>query len=151
MKYLKLTNTEECLKLAECLVGSECYTDIGILDLSLGGYSLDGVHYCPDDCEWESNEFLLFDETHRNFSKHILVPLESIKLNPFKAMQYEIPVVRNDSMKNRGVLQRFKRQYAVEWFTLITEKGAEFIDNAKAFELDLDKIEEFDGAEIINK
>ena len=79
MKYLKLTNTPECLKMAECLLNSSCESGM------LKSGTLLGVNK-------------MFAVTHNGGVIHgfwrdeILLPLETLKINPYKCMEHEIVV-----------------------------------------------------------
>jgi hypothetical protein len=78
-KYLKLTNTEKCLELAECLVGSKCVakwpahlaSDSRLLGVG-DNYFLFELHGTAGNCDT------------------VEIPLDTLKLNPFKCMEHKI-------------------------------------------------------------
>lgn len=114
MKYLKLTNTPECLKLAECLVGSPC---------TLSEFGLNEDHEClivgvscygtaPDNPFL--GEDLITNPDHTGwFGNEIILPLETLKLNPFKCMEYGVSVATLEAIDKKdpviGIISKIFR------------------------------------------
>jgi hypothetical protein len=134
-KYLKLTNTEKCLELAECLVGSKVKTDCGI----------DILKY------WDGYYQVIFDpraniKSEDSFINEILLPLDTLKLNPFKCMEHKIPVKRKDGCRDNGRITMYRERsdsHPYDEF-MISGGGGFRNDN---FTLDLNNLPE--GASIV--
>ncbi len=146
MEYLKIRNTQEGLKLAECLIGSNC--DNGFFH-EFSRHKFEGVRNTGrvenSSFNFRENDGCAYD------SPDVIMPVDSIVLNCFKCMEHQIPVLRNDCSKNTGTLQRFKREGTIGFFTMITHSGCEYIDESKAFSLDLERIKEINGVEVVFK
>jgi|3_EtaG_2_1085321.scaffolds.fasta_scaffold03516_13 hypothetical protein len=121
MEYLKLTNTKECLKLAECLVGSDTFKVFNMEPYEVQGELL-GV------C---GNDFLIRDsgdECDYGFlSEFVFISVESIKLNSFKCCEHSIPVV-----VDRGMWGKEKRDNQSTLLSLLAQNCP--------FELDLGRL-----------
>jgi len=128
MKYLKLTNTKECLKLAECLIGSDTFKVIDMVPYESQGELL-GV--CGDNfLIRESSE-----ETDYGFvNSFVMIPMDSIKLNPFKCCEHSIPVI-----VDRGIFGKEKRNDQNELLHIVAE--------GRPFELDFNSL--CKGAELL--
>jgi len=87
MEFLKLSNTEECLKLAECLIGSPCFYPKTTHGINLYGSDL--------KYGFATNPYM--DTSSLRWRNGTLwLPLETIKLNPFKCMEHGVKVIVND-------------------------------------------------------
>jgi hypothetical protein len=141
MKYLKLTNSEECLKLAECLVGSR--TNAVFFMQFLHGSDQNGfwVTDAGDDDYWID---VGIDK--------ILLPLDTLKLNPFKCMEHGIEIVQIDKSKKIVQLGNIIKIDLVE--DLITYSNSVFGEHCESpvnfldyLSLDLENLPE--GATVI--
>ncbi len=83
MKYLKLTNTDECLKLAECLIGSECFYPATQHSVTLYGSDL--------KYGFATNPYM-DTSSLRWWRGALLLPLDTLKLNLFKCMEHRIHI-----------------------------------------------------------
>lgn len=124
MKCLELTYTTECLKLAQCLVGSK--TDNEWFNQELHGSDYNGfwITDASDDDTWISMG-----------EEKVVLPVEKLKLNPFKCCEHSIPVI-----VDRGIWGKEKREKKNVLLHVLME--------GCTFELDFDKLP--NGAKLID-
>jgi len=112
-KYLRLENTEECLRLAECLINSTHLSEICRGRLIGRTESLFAIQV-------DSQRIERFYE--------LSIPLSDLRLNPFKCCENSIPVIID-----RGHWGKEKRSKSSTMLNILATGGV-------TFELDLERL-----------
>jgi hypothetical protein len=103
MKYLKITNTSDGLRLARCLIGSPVYRNRPI-DVTLIGTANNGARFY-----YEYNQFLDIGDNDRiivDNTNEILLLIDTLKLDPFAAIANGVSIVVDFGIwgKERGII-----------------------------------------------
>jgi hypothetical protein len=105
MKYLELTNTKECMKLAECLIGS-----VVIYHSNTIKHKYYELAHTANEADYRAFIIIGGRDPETGNSIHsfcnmnkILLPLDNLKLNPFKCMEHGVRVLGDSKV---GVKER---------------------------------------------
>ena len=82
MKYLKITNTPDGLRLARCLVGSPCKAQTASHKNEYYGVIVGA-----------DSEIIVRNGKHLHSERYVDIPIDTLKLDPFAAMRYGVSVV----------------------------------------------------------
>ena len=93
MKYLKITNTPDGLRLARCLVGSPCKAQTASHKNEYYGVIVGA-----------DSEIIVRNGKHLHSERYVDIPIDTLKLDPFAAMRYGVSVVGTDGCSIKGII-----------------------------------------------